>query len=104
VLLRVDHDVYAMPNSLDQHGADATLAQPDHWVGCLHQGVLISPTSNYLYFNTCNSATVLHTLLQCGRFVFGCFEDIFARHIAIKRYCDKKIILSHGCLKAKESS
>jgi len=29
--------------------------------------------------------------------------DIFARDIAIKRYWDKKIILSHGCLKAKVS-
>ncbi len=27
--------------------------------------------------------------------------DIFARDIAIKRCCDKKIILSHGCQKAK---
>jgi len=27
--------------------------------------------------------------------------DIFARDIAIKRYFNKKIILSHGCLKAK---
>jgi len=30
--------------------------------------------------------------------------DIFAREIAIKRYCNKKIILSHKCLKAKVSS
>jgi len=30
--------------------------------------------------------------------------DIFARDIAIKRYFDKKIILSHGCLKVKVSS
>jgi hypothetical protein len=75
VLLRVDHDVYAMSNSLDQHGADAKLAQPNHWVGRLHQGVLISPTYNCLYFNTCYSATVLHTLLQCGRFVFRCFDN-----------------------------
>jgi len=29
--------------------------------------------------------------------------DIFAHNIAIKRYFDKNIILSHGCLKAKES-
>jgi len=38
-------------------------------------------------------------------FLKGCYTlDIFARDIAIKRYCDKKIILSHGCLKAKVSS
>jgi len=30
--------------------------------------------------------------------------DIFAHNIAIKRYCGKKIILSHECLKAKVSS
>jgi len=35
-----------------------------------------------------------------GRFTL----DIFARDIAIKRYCDKKITLSHGFLKAKVSS
>jgi len=30
--------------------------------------------------------------------------DIFAHNIAIKikRYCDKKIILNHGCLKANQ--
>ena len=30
--------------------------------------------------------------------------DIFARDIKIKRYCDKKIILSHQLLLAKVSS
>jgi len=30
--------------------------------------------------------------------------DILTNNIAIKRYCDKKIILCHGCLKAKVSS
>jgi len=31
-------------------------------------------------------------------------RDILTHNIAIKRYCDKKIFLSQGCLKAKVSS
>ena len=42
--------------------------------------------------------------LQIAIRVYTHYLDIFARDIAIKRYCDKKIILSHGCLKAKVSS
>jgi hypothetical protein len=31
-------------------------------------------------------------------------RDILMHNIATKRYCDKNIFLSHGCLKAKVSS
>jgi len=38
-------------------------------------------------------------------FTKACYTlDIFPHNIGIKRYCDKEIILSHGCLKVQVSS
>jgi len=37
---------------------------------------------------------------RLGPFTFG----IFALNISIKRYCNKKKIFCHGCLKSKVSS
>ena len=34
-------------NRQDQLDADANLAFPNHWVGCLHQGLLIHPAPNW---------------------------------------------------------
>jgi len=42
----------------------------------------------------------LYPSLLKGRYTL----DIFARDIAIKRYCDQKIFLSHGYQQAKVSS
>jgi hypothetical protein len=58
----VDQDVYAMSYSQDQLDADAKLAFPNHWVGCLHQGLLIHPAPNHLDYSTCYGATVYLTL------------------------------------------
>ncbi len=35
-----------MSYSQDQPDADAKLAFPNHWVGCLRQGLLIHPAPN----------------------------------------------------------
>jgi len=37
---------------------DTKLAKPNHWVGCLDQGLLICPTPNCLDYNTCYGVTV----------------------------------------------
>jgi len=51
-------------------------------------------------FRAADSTPQYRNLPGKGRYTL----DIFARDIAIKRYCDIKIILSHGFLKAKVSS
>jgi hypothetical protein len=39
----VDQEVLALSYSQDQPDADAKLAFPNHWVGCIQQGLLIHP-------------------------------------------------------------
>ncbi len=52
----VDQDVLAL--SYTSQDADAKLAFPNHWVGCLHQGLLIHPTPNHLDYSTRYGAMV----------------------------------------------
>jgi hypothetical protein len=51
-----------MSYSQDQLDADAKLVFSNHWVGCLHQGLLINPIHNCLDDSTCYGATVLEPI------------------------------------------